>query len=147
MQRTYMYYYYYYYYYFIIKMLACKHCLSFACKRSSKVHPASQRALVGQMRLLFSWKSIWKPCSLSVVTPNVHHACLYRVQQVLPRHVSSADSQLWWSQTKHIVTLPITRLLYCNCCHITYLQHLFHHWQSGSLTALRPVYVKKTSPK
>ena len=25
-------YYYYYYYYFIIKMLACKHCLSFACK-------------------------------------------------------------------------------------------------------------------
>ena len=87
--------YYYYYYYFIIKMLACKHCLSFACKRSSKVHPASQRALVGQMRLLFSWKSIWKPCSLSVVTPNVHHARLYRVQQVLPRHVSSADSQLW----------------------------------------------------
>ena len=79
----------------VIKMLACKHCLSFACKRSSKVHPASQRALVGQMRLLFSWKSIWKPCSLSAVTPNVHHACLYRVQQVLPRHVSSADSQLW----------------------------------------------------
>ena len=101
----------------VIKMLACKHCLSFACKRSSKVHPASQRALVGQMRLLFSWKSIWKPCSLSAVTPNVHHACLYRVQQVLPRHVSSADSQLWWSQTKHIVTLPITRLLYCNLSH------------------------------
>ena len=95
----------------------CKHCLSFACKRSSKVHPASQRALVGQMRLLFSWKSIWKPCSLSAVTPNVHHACLYRVQQVLPRHVSSADNQLWWSQTKHIVTLPITRLLYCNLSH------------------------------
>ena len=99
------------------------------------MHPASQRALVGQMRLLFSWKSIWKPCSLSAVTPNVHHACLYRVQQVLRRHLSSADSQLWWSQTKHIVTLPITRLLYCNCCHITYLQHLFHLWQSRSLKA------------
>ena len=98
-------------------MLACKHCLSFACKRSSKVHPANQRALVGQMRLLFSWKSIWKPCSLSAVTPNVHHACLYRVQQVLPRDVSSADSQLWWSPTKHIVTLPITRQLYCNLSH------------------------------